>query len=137
MRGEDEETEQTVTRRARRPALTLPLARSLLLVSVLVVFGLAVGTVGIDQFSGVLRQEAIRHGKAVASTLSSSLVEIIATQQAAAVSSAIRSAKRTAGLAYVEVVDADGTLIAHTYDGEPPRRDKERRREALQIRDDV
>ncbi|HKC23479.1 MAG TPA: response regulator, partial [Thermoanaerobaculia bacterium] len=70
-------------------------------------------------------------------TLSSSLVEILATQQNAAVSSAIRSARNTAGLAYVEVVEPDGTLIAHTWDGEPPRRDADRRREAATIQDDT
>jgi two-component system sensor histidine kinase/response regulator len=135
--GPLEGTHAKVGRRALRHARTLPFKLSLLVVLVLVVFGLAVGTVGIDQFSRVMREEAIKNGRAVASTLSSSLVEIIATQQNAAVSSAIRSAKKTAGLAYVEVVEPDGTLIAHTYDGEPPRRDVKKRREAVQIQDDT
>src|SRR5882672_5131290 len=135
--GRSDATHAKAGRRALRRARTLPFKLSLLIVAVLVVFGLAVGTVGIDQFSRVLREEAIRNGRAVASTLSSSLVEILATQQNAAVSSAIRSARNTAGLAYVEVVEPDGTLIAHTWDGEPPRRDADRRREAATIQDDT
>src|SRR5947209_6507029 len=135
--GEPEATHPKVGRRALRRARTLPFKLSLLLVGVLVVFGLVVGTVGIDQLSRVMREEAIKNGRAVASTLSSSLVEIIATQQNAAVSSAIRSARKTAGLAYVEVVEPDGTLIAHTYEGEPPRRDAAKRREAARIEDDT
>jgi signal transduction histidine kinase len=117
--------------------VALPFKMSLLVAGTLIVFGLVVGTFGIDHFSSILRAEAIRHGKAVASTLASSLIEIIATQQDAAVSTAIRSAKRMAGLAYVEVVDADDTLIAHTYEGNPPWRAGRVRQEATKIRDDT
>ena len=127
----------TAVKPANGPTVMLPFKMSLLVAGTLIVFGLVVGTFGIDHFSSVLRAEAIRHGKAVASTLASSLIEIIATQQDAAVSAAIRSAKRMAGLAYVEVVHADGTLMAHTYEGNPPQRKSEVRQETMQIQDDT
>ena len=125
----------TEVRPAHGHIVTLPFKMSLLVAGTLIVFGLVVGTFGIDYFSDVLRQEAICHGKAVASTLASSLSEIIATQQDAAVSATIRSAKKIAGFAYVEVVNTDGTLIAHTYEGHPPRWDGRVRQEAMQIQD--
>ena len=127
----------TAVKPANQPTVMLPFKISLLVAGTLIVFGLVVGTFGIDYFSNILRAEAIRHGKAVASTLASSLIEIIATQQNAAVSAAIRSAKRMAGLVYVEVVNADGTLMAHTYGGNPPRRESSVRQEAMQIQDDT
>jgi signal transduction histidine kinase len=117
--------------------VALPFKMSLLVAGTLIVFGLVVGTFGIDHFSGLLRAEAIRHGQAVASTLTSSLIEIIAAQQDAAVSAAIRSAKKMAGLVYVEVINADGTLIAHTYEGNPPQRTSRARQKAMQIQDDT
>ena len=80
----------TAVKPANGPTVMLPFKMSLLVAGTLIVFGLVVGTFGIDHFSSVLRAEAIRHGKAVASTLASSLIEIIATQQDAAVSAAIR-----------------------------------------------
>src|SRR5215467_6221574 len=126
----------TAVKPANGPTVMLPFKVSLLVAGTLIAFGLVMGAFGIDYFSSVLREEAIRHGRAVASTLASSLIEIIATQQDAAVSAAIRSAKRLAGLAYVEVVNPDGTLMAHTYEGNPPQREPRVRQEAVQIQDD-
>jgi len=127
----------TEVKPANGPTVMLPFKVSLLVAGTLIVIGLVMGTFGIDRFSNVLREEAIRHGRAVASTLASSLIEIIATRQDAAVSAAIRSAQKMAGLAYVEVVNADGTLMAHTYEGNPHRREHRVGQEARQMQDDT
>ena len=127
----------TEVKPANGPTVMLPFKVSLLVAGTLIVIGLVMGTFGIDRFSNVLREEAIRHGRAVASTLASSLMELIATRQDAAASAAIRSAQKMAGLAYVEVVNADGTLMAHTYEGNPPRREHRVGQEARQMQDDT
>ena len=127
----------TEVKPANGPTVMLPFKVSLLVAGTLIVIGLVMGTFGIDRFSNVLREEAIRHGRAVASTLASSLIEIIATRQDAVVRAAIRSAQKMAGLAYVEVVNADGTLMAHTYEGNPHRREHRVGQEARQMQDDT
>lgn len=113
----------------------MPLVIGVLVAGTLLVFGVALGTVGINYFSQALREQAIARGHAISSTLASSLVEIIAAKQDAAVGEAIRSVKTSARLAYVEVVHRDGTLVAHTWPGEPPARPAGARTESQRITD--
>ncbi|MBI3650831.1 MAG: hypothetical protein HY231_07250, partial [Acidobacteria bacterium] len=118
--------------------MSLPIKIGIVVAGTLILFGFGVGTFGINYFSSALRAEAVSRGQAVSSTLASSLVELIAAQQDAAVGEAIRSAKKNAaGLAYIQVVASDGRLIAHTFSGEPPTRDIKALLESEKIQDET
>jgi signal transduction histidine kinase/DNA-binding response OmpR family regulator len=114
---------------------TLFLKISLLMAVVLVVFAVAVGTIGINYFSHALRDQAIRRGQAIASSLSSSLVEIVAARQDTAVAHTLRDVKKDAGLVYIEIIDPDGQVFAHSEKDAPRKQSSAVRLDAVGIRD--
>ena len=92
---------------------------SLLVGTMLALLAIATGVSNIVYFRKVLHKEARDRGKAISSTLASALVEM----PDSAVGSTILSVKKEANLAYVEVVGANGAIIAHTFDGRAPAQD--------------
>jgi two-component system sensor histidine kinase/response regulator len=115
----------------------LPLKVGLLVGGLLGLFAIVTATFGIQYFSDALREEAVRRGRGIASSLANSLVEITAARQDAAVRRAIEEVQEDNSLAYVEVVNPDGSLFAHTHEGEPPERPAEARAEHQLVRDDM
>ncbi len=89
---------------------------SLLTLGALVLLALATGIGNSIYFRNLLTREAVARGRAIATTLAAALVEM----PESAVGSTIASVKKEAGLAYVEVVARNGTVIAHTFEGAPP-----------------
>jgi signal transduction histidine kinase/CheY-like chemotaxis protein len=114
----------------------LSLKVGLLVAGLLGLFAILTATFGIEFFSEELRRETVRRGRGIASSLANSLVEITAAHQDAAVRRAIEEVQEDASLVYVEVVNPDGTLFAHTHEGEPPDRPAEARTESRQVRDE-
>ena len=89
---------------------------SLLTQGALVVLALATGIGNFIYFRNVLTREAVARGRAIATTLAAALVEM----PESAVGSTIAAVKKEAGLAYVEVVSTNGTVVAHTFEGAAP-----------------
>ena len=106
---------------------------SLLVVSALVLVVLATGLSNYFYFRGVLRREALARGRAISLTLASALVEM----PASAVGLTISSVKIDAHLAYVEVVEATGVVVAHTFDGRPPQQDASVLKEGDRVQEQV
>jgi methyl-accepting chemotaxis protein len=106
---------------------------TLLTTAILVAFAIVIATVEVTYFREVLGREARGRGRAIAATLASAVVEM----PDAAVAATIHSIKREAGLAYVQVVSPNGTVIAHTFDGRPPTQDPRLLREGQQDAENV
>ena len=102
-----------------------------LVIGLLVLFAAVISAVEVTYFRGVLRKEALGRGKAISTTLASGLVEM----PDSAIATTIASVKRDAGLAYVEVVNPNGVVIAHTFDGKLPAQDPKVLREGEQVSD--
>src|SRR6202022_3227510 len=102
-----------------------------LVIGLLVLFAAVISAVEVTYFRGVLRKEALGRGKAISTTLASGLVDI----PDSAIATTIASVKRDAGLAYVEVVNPNGVVIAHTFDGKLPTQDPKVLREGEQVSD--
>src|SRR5947209_6128550 len=93
--------------------------------------GVATGVSNYLYFRSVLKQEATSRGKAISATLASALVEM----PDSALNATISSVRKDAGLAYVEVVGPNGSLLAHTFEGKPPNQDVAVLKEAEKIQE--
>ncbi len=123
-------TENTAGPRKKR-SMNLLTKIFVLVIGLLVLFAAVISAVEVTYFRGVLRKEALGRGKAISTTLASGLVEM----PDSAIATTIASVKRDAGLAYVEVVNPNGVVIAHTFDGKLPAQDLKVLREGEQVSD--
>ena len=123
-------TESKLIVRARFP---LHWKVSLLVLGALAMLALATGVSNYFYFRQVLKAEATARGRAISSTLASALVEM----PDSAVASTIVSVKKEAHLAYVEVVGANGAILAHTFEGRAPAQDEKVRKESDKVQDSV
>src|SRR5438876_4373693 len=117
--------------RALRRGWPLQIKVSALVVAALASLAFATGLSNYLYFRSVLKQEATARGKAISATLASALVEM----PDSAVGATIASVKKDAGLAYVEVVGPNGSLIAHTFEGKPPQQNASVLKESERIQD--
>ncbi len=111
--------ETTKVKQLQRRKLGLHWTVSALVVVALAALGIVTGTSNYAYFRSVLNHEAGQRGKAISSTLASALVEM----PDSAVGGTINSVKKDAQVAYIEVVDPAGSVIAHTFEGKPPEQD--------------
>src|SRR5438132_11195167 len=119
--------------RGRRRGLALRMKVSALVVMALGSLAVATGVGNYLYFRSVLTEEATARGKAISATLASALVEM----PDSAVGATIASVKKDANLAYVEVVGPNGSVLAHTFDGQIPQQDPAALRESEKIRNVV
>jgi methyl-accepting chemotaxis protein len=102
---------------------------SLLIGSALALVAIVLGAVESSYFGKVLEEEGRARAKAISATLASALVEM----PESALASTIQAVKKDSGLAYIEVVGANGNILAHTFEGRPPVQDPQQLREAENI----
>ncbi|HTO98316.1 MAG TPA: methyl-accepting chemotaxis protein [Myxococcales bacterium] len=104
---------------------------SALVVLALVSLAVATGLSNYLYFRTVLNKEMVARGKAISGTLASALVEM----PDSALGATISSVKKEANLAYVEVVNPRGSVIAHTFEGRAPAQDAAALRETEKIQE--
>jgi methyl-accepting chemotaxis protein len=102
-----------VQRRVRFP---LVWKMSILVGVTLAVSSAVLGGVEGSYFASVLEHEGRSRAKAIANTLASALVEM----PMSALPATIQSVKKDAGVAYIEVASASGTLLVHSFEGRAP-----------------
>ena len=125
------ETNVTLNPKQLRRGWPLQIKVSALVVLALGSLATATGFSNYLYFRSVLKQEATSRGKAISATLASALVEM----PDSALSATIAAVKKDAGLAYVEVVGPNGTLLAHTFEGKAPQQEVSVLKEAEKIQD--
>ena len=125
------ETNVTVNSKEVRRGWPLQIKVSALVVMALAALAVATGVSNYLYFRSVLKQEATSRGKAISATLASALVEM----PDSALNATISSVRKDAGLAYVEVVGPNGSLLAHTFEGKPPNQDVAVLKEAEKIQE--
>ena len=125
------ETNVTLNPKQLRRGWPLQIKVSALVVMALGSLATATGLSNYLYFRSVLKQEATSRGKAISATLASALVEM----PDSALSATIAAVKKDAGLAYVEVVGPNGTLLAHTFEGKAPQQEVSVLKEAEKIQD--
>ena len=123
------------TRQARASAWYNQLLFKVTLLSVfsLACFATVIANIDVSYFRDVLRRDALSRGKAISTTLANALVEMPDT----AIAATILNVRREAGLAYVEVVNPNGAILSHTFDGRPPTQEQRLLRESEQAMDNV
>jgi methyl-accepting chemotaxis protein len=119
------------SRRAARFPLVWKI--SLLVGLTLTISSVVMGLVQNRYFASILEQEARGRAKAIATTLASALVEM----PDSAVASTVQAVKKDAGVAYIEVVAANGSILAHTFEGKAPIQQTSQLREGEKINDVV
>ena len=130
MTNETETAASSSRRSARFPLVwKISLLVGLTLVGSSAVMGLAQN----KYFASVLEQEGRSRAKAIANTLASALVEM----PDSAVASTVQAVKKDARVAYIEVVAANGTILAHTFEGKAPAQDAAQLREGEKVNDVV
>jgi len=118
-----------------RPAARFPLVWkiSLLVGLTLTISSVVMGLVQNRYFASILEQEARGRAKAIATTLASALVEM----PDSAVASTVQAVKKDAGVAYIEVVAANGAILAHTFEGKAPIQQNSQLREGEKVNEVV
>jgi methyl-accepting chemotaxis protein len=101
----------------------------LLVGATLALVALLLGWVESSYFSSVLEREARARAQGIAGTLAAALVEM----PDSAIASTIRTVRKDANLAYIEVVGPEGAMIAHTFDGKAPAQDRKQLTEGEKI----
>ena len=130
MTNETETAASSSRRSARFPLVwKISLLVGLTLVGSSAVMGLAQN----KYFASVLEQEGRSRAKAIANTLASALVEM----PDSAVASTVQAVKKDAGVAYIEVVAANGSILAHTFEGRPPAQDAAQLKEGEKVNEVV
>src|SRR2546423_11665650 len=123
-----------VTSSSRRSAqFPLVWKISLLVGLTLVLSSTVMGLVQNRYFASVLEQEGRSRAKGIANTLASALVEM----PDSAVASTVQAVKKDAGVAYIEVVAANGSILAHTFEGRPPAQDAAQLKEGEKVNEVV
>jgi methyl-accepting chemotaxis protein len=125
------ETNVTVNLKGLQRGWPLQIKVSALVVLALSALALATGVSNYLYFRSVLKKEATARGKAISATLASALVEM----PDSALNATISAVRKDAGLAYVQVVGPNGTVLAHTFEGNPPQQDVAVLKEAEKIQD--
>src|SRR5207248_1560676 len=128
-------TNETQTAASSRQTARFPLVWkiSLLVGLTLAIASAAVGMVQDRYFTSVLQQEGRSRAKAIANTLASALVEM----PDSAIASTVQAVKKDAGVAYIEVVAANGSILAHTFEGKPPAQDPAQLKEGEKVNEVV
>jgi len=129
MKPMTNETEAAATPSRRSTRFTLVWKISVLVGLTIVLSSVVMGIFQNRYFSAVLQEEGRSRAKAIANTLASALVEM----PDSAVASTVQAVKKDAGVAYIEVVAANGSILAHTFEGRPPAQDAAQLKEGEKV----
>jgi len=133
MKPMTNETEPAASSSRRSARFPLVWKISLLVGLTLAISAAVIGWVQGSYFGSVLEREGRSRAKAIATTLASALVEM----PDSAVASTVQAVKKDAGVAYIEVVSANGSIIAHTFEGRAPTQDVAQLREGEKVNEVV